>query len=238
MDLLYWDKLNTDIKSEVTKKQYFGRYLWRMVYSIPRVHVVTSRYIPGDLVNYVIQCKEEERLLGGRVSYSHHTTRRYWSNADEILLGRLKNVVDDNKDKLKFRTESDLLQVYAESEQDLKDIATEIDCYQSIQSISGPKLGTEDALRNGTVFMSKINYKYKVVLRDGNYDPDTKNSILMQLQAHDDIKIPPSLQNMLKKKYPALWGGYFYCNDDGIATFLSLMSPGIIGKIHTIDHLQ
>ena len=73
--------------------------------------------------------------------------------------------------------------------------------------------------------------------RDGNYDTHTKQSILNQLSQRDDVKIPPQLRRELGKKYPALWGAYLYSNDDSIVTILSLISPGIVGNIHPIDHL-
>jgi hypothetical protein len=228
MAISYWADLNHLIKFENTKKQYFSRYLWRLVYRIPRVSVVSDRYVT-DIVDYLHEVKRDS---------SSYNSTSYWADADIDVLSRLRVVVNDNKHRAKFRTEGDLLQVYTETEQDLIDIAKEINQYRSIKTVTGPQPGTEDALRNGVVYMSKIDYKYKIVLRDGNYPLEIKRNILAQLRAHDDIKIPSSLAQMLVKKYPALWGGYFYCNDDRIATFLTLMSPGIIGKIHAVEHLQ
>jgi hypothetical protein len=143
-----------------------------------------------------------------------------------------------HKHKVKFRTEGNRLQVYAENEQDLQAVSQAISANEHMTVLCMPKPGTEDALRNNVVFMNTIDYKYKIILRDGNYTADTKQSVLAQLRARDDVKIPYNLIRELGKKYTALWGGYFYSNDDSIATILTLISPGIVGKIHPIDHLQ
>jgi hypothetical protein len=76
------------------------------------------------------------------------------------------------------------------------------------------------------------------MLRDGDYDLETKELIWRQLRANKDVMVPLHLDNLLKKKYSYLWSSYFYTNDDSIVTVLALVAPGIIGKIHPIEHLQ
>jgi hypothetical protein len=245
MDTSYWVNLNKTIKVVPTKKQYFNRYLWRLVFNIKKVSVASDKWV-HDVVHYVSEHKKEERerskynlnQQGYASSYGYSYRRENWVDSDPHLIDRVRTTMRTFKDRAKFRTESDYLQVYAESEQDLQAISQAISGYEHMQVINMPTPGTEDALRNNVVFMNKINYKYKIILRDGNYDLNTKRSILMQLNARDDVKLPPNLKRELGKKYSALWGAYFYSNDDSIATILSLISPGIVGKIHPVEHLQ
>jgi hypothetical protein len=211
------------------------------VYSIPRVCLTTDKSI-ADIVYHVQNGRryvaEKRKYPTGRTyDYYGKYSRENWDGVDEILLDRIRTLMQTFKDIAKFRVEWNNMQVYAESEEDLKRIAEAI-CYDDgIQSLSSPKPGTEDALRSGHVFMNKIDYKFKIMLRDGNYPVHVKESILNQLGQREDVKIPPNLLRELGKKYPALWGAYFYANDDSIVTILSLISPGIVGKIHPIDQL-
>jgi len=246
MDSSYWVNLNHNIKLETTKKQYFNRYLWRLVYDIKKVNLATDKFCE-DIVAYVIKhrlaANSGNAGMGYRGFYQSSNNYTYnpyinWDDVDEFLIDRVRTVIKTHKHIVKFRTEGNMLQVYAETEYDLKIISEAISSYDNLYSINIPKPGTEDALRNNVVFLNKTEYKYKIVLRDGNYPLETKRSILAQLTARDDVKIPGGVLTHLKKKYPALWGAYIYANDDSIATILSLISPGIVGKIHPIDHLQ
>lgn len=230
MDTSYWVDRSQSIKTGITKKQYFGRYLWRLVYNIRRINVINDKRVT-DIRAYVIQEQEYERNAA-QVRYIRYSSR--WEHVDITLLERVRVVTVAHKNLIKTRTETDNLQIYAEDEQTLKDIAAQIDYDQGLEMISGPKPGTETLLTGDAIFMNNMPYKFKVILRDGSYSPAIKKSVLAQLESHEDVKIPNSLSYLLRKNYAALWGGYFYCNDDSITTFLSLISPGIVGKIHPV----
>ena len=235
MDSLYWANLNSNIKHETTKKQYYSRYLWRQVYKIKKVCLASDKHV-SDVSAYVKAKQEDAQRWADRAFNTHRLQE--WSEVDAELLDHVRTVMNNFKDTMKFRCEWNTMQIYAETEEDLKRVAAVISHDQDIVIINSPIAGTEDALRNGVVYMNKIDYKYKIILRDGNYDTQTKQSILNQLLQRDDVKIPSNLYRELGKKYPALWGAYFYTNDDSIVTILSLISPGLVGKIHPIDHLQ
>jgi hypothetical protein len=239
MALSYWGKSNPNIKLETTKKQYFNRYLWRLVYDLPGASLISDKRV-SDIVEYV---RERRRQVKDHSYYSlansyYAMHRERYAGVDEESLARIRLTMNSFKDLVKYRVEHNTMQIYAENEADLIRVSQAIGHDGSIVSISSPQPGTEDALRNGNVIMNKIDYKYKIVLRDGNYSTETKNSVLMQLDQREDVKVPKNLRVMLGKRFPALWGGYFYANDDSIVTVLSLISPGIVGKIHPIDHLQ
>lgn len=241
MDSLHWRNLNKQVKFERTKKQYYRRFLWRLVYSIDHVCLASDKHV-HDVINYV---REKRRIERDRANAPGRSTYYYtgyyrqdeWEKCDEQLIDRVRTVMNTFKDLVKFRAEWGTLQIYAETEEDLKRVAAAISHDEDITIVTGPYPGTEDRLRAGHVFMNKIDYKFKITLRDGNYDANTKQSILNQLSQRDDVKIPPQLHRELNKKYPALWGAYLYTNDDSIVTILSLISPGIVGNIHPIDHL-
>jgi hypothetical protein len=236
MDSSYWANLNSKVKFEVTKKQYYGRYLWRLVYNIKKINLANDKHVP-DVSAYVKAKREDARLLASSV-YVHLSRRDEWVGVDVQLIERVRTVMQTFKDVVKFRTEWHTMQIYAETEEDLKKVCAAIDHDSDIVAVTGPLAGTEDALCSGHVFMADIGYKYKIILRDGNYDQETKQRIYNQLIQRDDIKMPASLIRELRKKYPALWGAYLYANDDSVVTVLSLIAPGLVGKIHPIDQLQ
>ena len=242
MDSLHWRNLNQHVKIETTKKQYFNRYLWRLVYQIKKVNLVNDKHV-HDIISHVregrsieLNNKKYPPTSGGYTGFYYRPES--WEGVDAVLLDRLRSIVSTFKHQVKFRCEFNTMQIYAETEEDLKRVAEAISHNDGIVGLSYPAAGTEQALRDGHVIMPKMDYKFKIVLRDGNYPVHIKQSIYNQLSQRDDVKIPPNLTRELGKKYPALWGAYFYSNDDSIVTVLSLISPGIIGKIHPIDQLQ
>ena len=238
MDSLHWANLNCEIKFNHTKKMYFGRYLWRLEYKIEGAYLITDTRA-NDISSYVLDQIEFEKY---RTSYAYHyasyRTKRDWTLLDIPLLEKIRHIRNSNKDSIRFRIEGDHVQLFTETEDELKKFSEMIGCYNLV-SLTYPRPGTEDALRNGSVYMSaKTTFKYKVMLKDGEYSRDVKRRLLTQLNANPDVKVPNQLHNMLRKDYSYMWNCYFYANDEGITTMLSLISPGIVGKIHPIEHHQ
>jgi len=237
MDLSYWVNLSKDIKPNFTKKIYFGRYLWRLEYQIIGANLITDASI-ANIQNYIEfrRTNNQKSSYYSYTTYSRDTSR--FQKMDAEILDKMRTIRKLYSDKIKMRVEGDLMQIFAETEDDLKMISEAIGLY-AITSISYPKPGTEGALINGTIFMGKYtNYKYKVILRDGDYSLDTKKSLLAQFDANDQVQVPNQLRSMLTKKYTYIWSSYFYTNDTAIVTMISLIAPGIVGKIHPIEHLQ
>ena len=130
--------------------------------------------------------------------------------------------------------ESDRVQFYTGSENELKQIASMLHNTTCVEAITGPRAGTEQLLISDAILAPKIPFKYKILLRDGTYALPLKEQMLNLLESQPDIKITAGLRHNLKRPYPGVWGAFFYANDLGITTMLSLMSPGIIGKIHEV----
>jgi hypothetical protein len=247
MDLSHWRNLNQETTFRNTKKQYYNRYLWRAEFHIKKVGCVTDLYIMNMIVYIQGQIalarsalnQPQEKHMFPEIDHYKYISRRDWIEADSVLLDHVRNVVRASTDNIKFRVEKNVLQVYTETEDDLKQICNTIDYSIGLKNITGPKAGTEQDLRDGCMIMgSKTKYKFKILFSEGTYDFATKRRILNQLKTHDGVKIPESTHRSLSTKYPGLWGSYFYTDDDSIATILSLIAPGSIGKIHPIIHLN
>jgi len=234
MDTLFWLNLNSDVKFKNTKKQFWGQYLWRLEaqancanvahHDDPHLSVKTLKYQMINRSNY-----------GGswRDPYWHSYTGKY-ENVDYDLLRSIKNIKQSFATTVKTRIEDCSVQFYAASENDLKLVAKMLSTGDCVQAVTGPQPGTEQLLSSDKIIAPKIAYQYKVILRDGQYNVPLKQQMLNLLESQPDVKITAGLRHNLKRPYPAMWGVFFYTNDLGIVTMLSLMSPGIVGKIHEV----
>ena len=81
-----------------------------------------------------------------------------------------------------------------------------------------------------------IWYSHKVILRDGKYSQEIKESILNYLESLGDeiVKVPQSLSAILSKSSSYIWNGYFYTNEPNIVSFLNLMDPNLVLNIHEL----
>lgn len=241
MDTSFWKSLKSNSKPDLefkqTKKQFFGRYLWRL-----EIHAECSDLINPcykDMMAEVAKRKirAQARNYGGSWRYSN--VDRY-DQVDYVLLQTIRNIRDTYKDTIKVRCEDPWVQFYAKTEDELKVIAQRLSKEQSILAITGPAAGTEELLAGDKIIGSrKIQHRYKIMLRDGNYNLETKTQILELLKAQGEaVKIPASLQHGLTRGYTGMWNTFFYANEESVTTMLNLIHPGIVGKIHEVVHLD
>jgi len=236
MDTLFWNSLNPDIKFKTTKKQFYGQYLWRMEVHANCAHVAFHND-PEHAVEILKYQMLHRGNYGGswRNPYWHGNSTKY-ENVDFELLKLIKDVKQTYSSSARVRVEDSSVQFYTKSEDELKTLANILSQHDShcIDYVTGPQVGTEQLLSSDAIIAPKIPFKYKVLLRDGAYNLPLKAQLLNLLESQPDIKITAGLRHNLKRPYPGIWGAFFYTNDLGITTMLSLMSPGIIGKIHEV----
>ena len=81
-----------------------------------------------------------------------------------------------------------------------------------------------------------MGYRFKIILKDGRYDTDTKQRILNFLQnmGEEQVSVTRGTCEMLAKPSGFIWNCYFYTNDPGVNVFLNLISPGIISNCHEL----
>ena len=234
MDTLYWSNLSLDVKFKETKKQFWGRYLWRMEIYADCADVAFEEDPQHAVAMLKYQAVNRSNFGGSwRQPYFYNNANKY-ENVNYTLLGSIKTIKESLGDIVKIRVESDRMQFYAGSESELKQIAAILSDTTCIEAITGPKAGTEQLLISNAIIAPKIPFKYKILLRDGNYNLELKTQILNLLESQEDIKITAGLRHNLNRPWPGMWGAFFYANDLGITTMLNLMSPGIVGKIHEV----
>ena len=241
MDTSFWKSLKPNLKPDLefkqTKKQFFGRYLWRL-----EIHAECSDLVNPSFKDMMAEVakrriRAQARNYGGSWRYSN--IERY-DKVDYVLLQTIRNIRETYKDTIKVRCEDPWVQFYAESEDELKVIAQSLSNEECILAITGPTPGTEELLTGDKIIGSKkILHRYKIMLRDGNYNLTSKTQILDLLEAQGDaVKIPESLRHGLTRAYTGMWNTFFYANEESVTTMLNLIHPGIVGKIHEVVHLD
>ena len=237
MDLSFWNQLNPNIVFEPTRKKFFDKYLCKMVINCPAGRLVNDN---KDNIEWLLRQRMEyarSRNWGGSWASSNYGITG--ANADQIR--NIRSIRYEYGDTIKIRIEEPRIQIYADDEFSLKLIALRIDpeFTSSITGIQAPENDEQLVLLNEgkiiTKKATKIEYKYKVFLRDGDYDIDSKNSMFSYLMnLGDDVKISPSSIMKFNNTHKFLWGVVLYVNDPDILTFLSVIQPGIIGRIHEL----
>ena len=234
MDISYWNNYNPGIKFHDTTKQYYGKYLWRLV-----IHAEAGRLLV-DLKHSLEEALEHRRVVSKSYNYAGSWWNNRNSNLDKVDLPLLRSVQDIKtkfENDMRMRVEEPNIQFYTEDEATLKSIADMLDSKLCIESVSGPKnAATEKLLREGVILRKgDVGYDYKVVLRDGRYGPDTKQQLLNYFDnLGDEIKLSKTCREMLTKTYPSMWGVYFYTNDPKLLTFINLIDTKLVSNIHRV----
>ena len=239
MDTSYWLQTNPKVTVDHTTKKYFGKYLYKLVVYAPAGRLIDSK--PNVTM---------ESALEHRRSVAKHINQSGWwgakmnkdiENADIDFLNKLRNIRHARLPGIKLRVEEPRVQIYGDSEDRLKDLVqTQFNKFQQsyIESVAGPEDNVAESVLNSGAIIRKndIGYRYKVVLRDGRYTSDIKNSMLQYLTnlGPEQIQLPKSAVEMLQKHTSYIWNLYFYCNDPEITSFLSLIQPGIVSNCHEL----
>ena len=235
MDTSFWIQCNPKITVEHTTKKYFGRYLYKIVVYAPAGRLIDNK---EPLDRALAHRKEVTKHInyGG---YWGHRTNKDLDKANLPLLEVLRDI-RKNVDNIKLRVEEPRIQVYAVSENELKDlISSHFKLFTShIESFAGPADAEAEKFLNSGAIIRKTNngYSHKVILRDGRYSNDIKESISQYLNGlgEDLVGIPSSARVMLAKSSGYIWNAYFYTTDPSIITFLNLIHPGLVLNCHEL----
>ncbi|CAB5215119.1 hypothetical protein UFOVP190_403 [uncultured Caudovirales phage] len=236
MDTSFWLQCNPKITVDHTAKKYFGQYLYKLVIYAPAGRLIDSK---GSMTDAL----EHRRTVHKNINHAGWWGHRYQKdldNADTDLLNKLRDIRHDRSLGLKLRVEEPRVQIYATTEQQLQNLVNAhfAKWKQSIEGFSGPEDADAEAVLNTGAIIRKndVGYRYKIILKDGRYENDTKQQILNYLLnlGPDEIKMSSTAIQTLSKSSNYIWNLYFYANDTRITNFLELISPGIISNTHEL----
>lgn len=239
MAISYWTKLTPKIKYEPTRKQYYGRYLCKLTLEVNGarlIHANPKDSLLEELYRRIEYCKKYSR--GGSWHSIEKTRELLATNIDEIEC--LKLLKEEYKDTIRVRTEEPTVQIYAETEAELQEFADRltVDMQRRLLIIGFPENAeAEQQLREDKILAKsdKIAQRYKIMFRDGMYSRETKQNVLDYLvSVQKEIRIPYHTIRMLSSTHSYVWNGYIYVDDTSITTFITLLAPGLVGKIHEL----
>lgn len=239
MDLSFWSKRSPGIIFDTTRKQFYNRFCYKLVIKAYCSRVVHEKGAIADEIQHRRNLKDSRRYNYGGSWMSRFTDQV--NEADEFQLDILRSIKNGYSSRIKMRIEEPWVQIYAEDLQTLQDIADRFPAYlhDKFLSISIPdSLESQRLLEEGKILVkpsNKIEYKYKVFLRDGPYTADIKRAAWQFLtNLGDDARMSPATSRMLLNEHNFIWGCFLYVNDPAVLTMLSIISPGMVGKFHEL----
>ena len=233
MDNKYWDKFNKKIAFDTTQKLFFNKYLYKM-----SIKASCARYINAaknkPIADYITILERNRALYSSRFSWGQVIK----PSADVDLLENLRTV--SKLHEFKYRAEASKFSVYTNTEDELKLFHGALTGkYQYLVSdLSSPAANTIALLQQGRILNGNTGFKYKVMLRDGKYDPAAKKQALVYLEnLGTNVKLSKTVKGHLASPYSYVWGAWFYVNDLTDLTFLALILPNCIGKTYEITKI-
>ena len=175
MDTSFWIQCNPKITIDHTAKKFFGQYLYKIVVYAPAGRLIHTKGILADELHHR---KTISRNIN--VGYWGYRNSKEIENANLDFLETLRTAKQNRLPGIKFRVEEPRVQIYADNENDLINLAqNEFKGFLNfIESVTGPiDADAELALNSGAILKKRdFGYNYKVIVRDGRYDNATKNS--------------------------------------------------------------
>jgi len=241
-DTSFWTKLNPKVERERTRKAYFGKYYCKLVVNCPGGKLIDTEY--DDMYYALRERVQNQRGYNYGGSWWHAEKAAELAKADVRQLSLLKEI-KQKTDNIKVRVEEPWVQIYTENEDELKLVAVRFpdELKHTIQSVYVPADEQDlERLKVGKILLpanSKIAHKYKIVLKDGTYQSIVKQQVLSYLESlGEEIRMSKGSKAMLERPFNYLWGVYFYINDLKIITFLNLIAPDIVSRIHEMEKVE
>jgi len=231
MDISFWNNLNPNIAIQESKKQFYNQYYFRLDIYAPGCKSLRSNDISSDISRRSAWVRDYRR----QGSWWNKQLAKYLKEADIGFLHSLSNLYYEYPD-VRIRTEEPKVSVYALDELTLQSVAASLDPdnKDKIISITGPANEEIKARLSKHVILVKKppKYKYRVWLREKQFDYDVRHQVLSYLDSLGDlIRMSDHCRESLEKEPNWIWGANFFTNDQHVATFLSLIHPDLIREV-------
>ena len=226
-----WIKFNPKVKLKQTKKKMFGRFYYTVKY-----------FCPGGRILLDDDCNIEDAIEHRKDWDRSYNYGGSWRAAKERLsdisidqLEALRVVKLKYSNLIRMRIEEPYVTFHGETEETLLDIAEDLTVWQDRVRVVSLTTAKEKELLDRNCIIAKVDlgYKYKIVLRDGNFK--NKQALRDYLEKlGDQVKISEGVWGNLDKPYPFLWGAWMYVNDPDISVMLNMIEAGIVSNIHEV----
>jgi hypothetical protein len=235
-----------------TDKKFFQKYYYKAQLEVPCGHFVRDalyRKLDSDTfkaftkinITRMLQVMEDN---GGSSILSRWNKERVedLEAADIDLIASLYDIVMSRGKKIRHRIEGKTFSIYAEDEQDLRDILESSPLIKSaVTHIYCPI--SEDAklkLDDKVIFVRSVpQFKYRITVTEAKYERTTLTQLHNYISNFPgEIKLPPTMMGRLSPtlEYDAYVYGYFYINDLSVLTFMKMISHKFVKEIYKLEH--
>jgi hypothetical protein len=148
-----------------------------------------------------------------------------------------------NNNQLRIRIEEPTITIYSDNLNLLYNITAGMPNADRLEQVHKPvNAQATAALNRGEIVInSTTEYDYKVMLKEISFvDTSIKQNILdylYNLDKNDEVVLTKGLVKNLGTNFSYFPGGYFYAKNEKIATFVSLICPGIVSGIFKLSKL-
>ena len=242
MATLYLTNLNPTAKIVDTKKKFFNRYLYKIVFCVPACRLVAMKSDCDISEQLEVRQKMISTYHYGRGSYSSYTLAARRNNmligANVSQLEYFKKIVLEYEDRIKIRIEEPFLTIYADDESLLLNIADpEKAAVTEFHRPSGA-VAMAALNRGECIVKTATEYTHKVVFKELAISAESKAGIYSYLTGLGDIvKMTKGCERNLRENRFWFTSSYFYTKDESILTFLNLIAPGTIAGIYKLTVL-
>lgn len=242
MATLYLTNLNPTAKIVDTKKKFFNRYLYKIVFCVPACRLVAMKSDCDISEQLEVRQKMLSTYHYGRGSYSSYTLAARRNNmligANVSQLEYFKKIVLEHEDQIKLRIEEPFLTIYSDDESLLLNIADpEKAAVTEFHRPSGA-VAMAALNRGECIVKTATEYTHKVVFKELAISAESKANIYSYLTGLGDIvKMTKGCERNLRENRFWFTSSYFYTKDESILTFLNLIAPGTIAGIYKLTVL-
>ena len=238
MDILFWKSLSSNVKVQSSIKQFYKQYFYKLEIYAPGCKSIRCNNIAAD----VSKRHEWVRDYKRQGSWYNKQLFKYLKEADIGFLTSLRDLYYEYPD-IKIRTEEPKISIYATDEIMLQSVARSIDPdhKDKIVSITGPDSDELKKILQPNIILVKKppKFQYRIWFKEKQFSEESRQQVLTYLENLGDlVRMTDHTRESLSKPHNWIWGCYFYTNDQGVATFVSLMHPDLIREVSEFIYLD
>ena len=221
-----------------TTKMFFGKYLCRIEFNLAAARLL---YDIEDMTFDALTSFLNNRTSVFKTDSGNVYCRREsdTSVADAAKLYSITEIVKRYKNKIKLIIRGANVRLYLETIDELIAFIDHTRDFLSGEFLSAfvPKNEEAEALlKSNVIFVPHPKYQYKVTVREGKYNIESKQRLAQYLGTADptNVHITPHFSELLANEKPYVYGSFFV-NDLGITLFATLIDPTFINKIYKLE---
>lgn len=223
MDLSHWYKLNPNVKIVDTKKKFYNKFFYKLVYEVVGASSIVLQAEPTAFYKYRMPNRHIRKPDPG---FNHSEYQSFLE------------LYKEKDSRLKFRFEGHSVSIFSNDFDLLHDIAKNRLIYTKVQLISCVKSQEELDLLDKDYIITRVpsEYCYKVTVRDGIYrnmaDRQGLYNYLKNLGA--EVKITKKYLEVLRGPNKYISSGYFYLKDPLLVDMVKLIMPNLVRSVHQL----